>query len=285
MLALPAAAAAKVREYDPEHDHAPRDELLETFRRHRTGAGWTAATARSSPLTTEPPHRWRLVYEDVGRLFGYVATNVFGEDVSTFEASVNLQEVAFDLDHPEAVVTLIKHVLWAARTRGARRVTARLPWDARLFAVLRDAGLVFQRVELFNTVTGNMLRIVSFAGLIERICPELQQRWQAAGPEEQTNTALLVDDWTADLRLPANGEGGAPGKLETTEPSPPTERVAADAAGLELRVRLSQFEFLALLLGLWPIEQTLASPPPDSRVMAVLRKLFPVQPTASGTWC
>lgn len=258
------SSIGRVRDY-LESDRERRDELVRRFNHLRTGAGAREAVGRSRPLHNEDPDRWRLVYESQGKILGYVATDVFPYDVSDFESAFNLFDVAFDLDHPPAVVDLIKHVLWSAYQRGARRVTARFPWDQRLFEILRDAGLVYEQVELINAATGNMLRIVSLDRLMERIEPELSNRWRTGGIQREGTLRLTVGGNVAYLQCNAAGV-----------------QLVSHRPDCCWSVELSPHNFLRLLLGLNAPETLLTAC--DREVRDVVRVLFPMQATASTNW-
>lgn len=253
-----------VRRYRSSTDRQRREELVRRFNYQRTGASARAVIGRSRPLHHDDPDRWRFVYEQDGQLYGYVATHVFPDDVSDFESAVNLYDVAFDLDQPQAVVSLLKYVLWLAYQRDARRVTARLPWDQRLFGILQNAGMVFEQVELMNAATGNMLRIVDLPRLVQKILPELCRRW-GSGQGLTGILQLIVEDHRVSLSLQDDGL-----------------RIV-DGSEFAWQVRLKSAEFLRMLLGL-AAPRAIVCPTTDPTVVRILEELFPVQPTASTNW-
>lgn len=278
-----------VREYRAGTDRTRRDALVRQFNHQRTGSSQAPRRAQSGPFPRHQPRRWHLVYERDQKLLGYCSMQLFSEDISDFEASVNLREAAFDLACPDAVITLLKQVLWTAHLRGARRVTARLPWDPKIFAILRDAGLVFERVELLNPVTGNMLRLIDLRGLLTKIVPELSVRWRESGAAESGEFAIVVDQPLA----PADSEqadAGGPSLVSSTTCvlRLGVERVEllADDSSIAPRwsAKLHPFEFLSLLLGLAPVQSVVANPQTSVENVRILDALFPVQPTASSTW-
>lgn len=263
-----------IREYRPA-DRVSRDALQRRFHHCRTGAARSNRSEHSSPLNSEQPQNWRLVYEENGAILAYLATEVFSEDVSDFEASVNLREVVFSLDRPDVVIALVRHVLWNAHQRGAQRVTARFPWDERFFQTLLDAGLVFEKVELLNSVTGNMLRLMRLDRLLGKIVRELSRRWSSQHPprERVGLLQLRIDEQEALLRL-------QPRQVEVVaNPVSSEENVPTEAAW---SIDLSQYRFLRLLLGLDALEALF--PAPRSPAHRVLAALFPVQPTACTIW-
>lgn len=260
-------AAQRIREYCPDTDRQRRDTLVRQFNYLRTGACVREVVGRSRPLHQERPDQWQLVYEEQGEILAYVASHVFPYDVSDFESSVNLYDVAFNLNHPQAVVDLLKHVLWAAHQRGASRVTARLPWDRRLFAILRQAGLVFEKVELNNAATGNMLRIVSLRRLLDKIASELTVRWRSAGLRKAGVLTIRVDEKVTSLRCDVFGV-----------------RVVDTIGDMCWNLHLDAVQFCRLLLGMNPPESLLSASEIGSDAFDVVRVLFPAQATASTNW-
>lgn len=259
-----------VRPFEEEQDRAACDVLQRQFHAGRTGASQAPRGTPWTPFTHDMPEPWQLVFERDGVISGYVSTHVFSDDVSGFEAAVNLREVAFDLEQPEAVIALLRYVLWEAHRRGARRVTARLPWDPRLFSILSEGGLIFERVELLNPVGGNMLRTLNLSRTLQKIEEELTLRWQRSGE--------TVRGW---LELEVNQERVCLGISDSVRvvtdpsqaPSVPTWTIC-----------LTQTQFLMLLLGLAPVETVLFGERLQHELLWVIGALFPMQTTASSTW-
>lgn len=266
-LLSPNESCGTVRPYDPESHREPCEQLLERFNRFRTGASAEPISGRFHPLHAVDPQPSRFVYESVGNIFGYVDTHLFPVDVSSFEAAVNLYDVAFDLTAPAAVGELIKHVLLRAFKRGAHRATARLPWDPRLLRLLRNARLVTEQVELYNPISGNMLCIVDLERLIHCIEPELSRRWVEQGLSVRGNVSLKIGNDQVSLTL-------ADDKVCVT----------AGEAQTDMAVGLGQDDFLRLLLGLNPVEQLASAADLDAPARRILGILFPVQSTACQLW-
>lgn len=257
-----------IRDYRPNTDRRQRDELLRGFNHQRTGAARDGHSGRWAPFSLHVPKQWQIVCEREGRLVAYVDTHLYAEDVSGFEAAVNMRELAYADDEPLAVIDLIRHVLWTAYQRGARRVTGRLPWDTRLFGLLREAGLPFERVELFNSVTGNMLQVVHLKRLFEHIADELTVRWQRWESSPDASLSLRVGEESVGLALSSAG----------------VAVVDAETLAAPYSVTLSPHEFLTLLLGLAPAETVIDVEGRDHRELRIIRALFPMQPTASSVW-
>ncbi|QDU62432.1 hypothetical protein Pan216_32990 [Planctomycetes bacterium Pan216] len=258
-------AFQRVRQYNPAADGEACKALMRSFNEGRTGSLAEWSQAPMSPFTPELGEPWPLVYEDDEAIRGYLASHMFGADINDFVASVNLQEVALDLETPEAVGTLFRYVLWHAHLRGARRVTARLPWDERLFRILADNGLLFEKVELFNAATGNMLHLFDPRRLLEKISAELADRWNASHGGQTSAFTLRIDGTNLGIEL---GE---------------TVRVTPDdVEGPTLS--LGHQQFLTLVLGLAPAASVLTGLEIAPDLRRVMEVLFPVQPTATGTW-
>lgn len=228
------------------------------FNRRRTGA-----------LNPGPPpssQSVQLVYEDEGRVKGYLAGSLTSVDRTPFEAAL---DVAFDVGHPQALAELVRRALRVAREAGVSRVSARLPFDARVLDALREADISFSTHELESRPGSNMLQIIDIESMFRKLAPELEARLGESASA----------GWTGALAIEAEGRrvglsidrGGL---------------VLADGEPLAFELRLTQAELMRLVLGLNTIDELAgvcsAKLRPAERTL--LRDLFPVQPTASGPW-
>ena len=219
------------------------------FNRPRTGA-----------LNPGPPpssQSVQLVYEDEGRVKGYLAGSLTSVDRTPFEAAL---DVALDVGHPQALAELVRRALRVAREAGVSRVSARLPFDARVLDALREADISFSTHELESRPGSNMLQIIDIESM-SRLGESASAGWTGA-------LAIEAEGRRVGLSIDRGG------------------LVLADGEPLAFELRLTQAELMRLVLGLNTIDELAgvcsAKLRPAERTL--LRDLFPVQPTASGPW-
>ena len=264
-LALPDDFPGTVRPFDPVSDHDARVRLYKRFNRRRTGA----EVRRFGPAPAERPaelNPLHCVCEMGGEVRAYAFATEYPEQVSEFEAKVTIHEVAYDFDEPRALEGILRHLLVEAYRRGARRATARLPFDERVFAAMTNAGIGYQAFEIRSAPAGNMMQIIDLRGLLERIVPELESRL-AASPCREWRGRLAMEVRNERVALCADGGG----------------LTVEDARNPDPLIRLGQYEMLSMVLGLTSVAQLL-SPDATDIPHQVLDALFPAQPTASGPW-
>jgi predicted N-acetyltransferase YhbS len=270
-LLPPAGFEGRVVPYDPVAHHRARVKLHGGFYGARTGSVVVTFGDPPAPGTASPdPQALKFACEVEGELVGYLFAWEREDDVTEFEAKVEIGECAYDLDRPEALGALMVPLLREAHARGAKRVTARFPFDDRVIAALRQAGVLFQCVELHSGPASNMIRIVDVRELFRRIAPELEARL-AASPFTKWRGEIalcLPDGDSAVLEI----KDGSVGVWDWT---PGTFRVDLDQAAL-----------LSLVLGLRSFGECAAVRTTDDprEAHAVCEALFPRQPTASGAW-
>jgi hypothetical protein len=270
-LQPPAGFRGRVVLYDPVAHHAARARLHEEFDRERTGSAVVSFGDPPAAGAASPDRlALRFACELDGALVGYLFAWEREGDVTEFEAKVEIGECAYDLGCPGALGALMTVVLREAFARGAKRVTARLPFDDRVRAALRQAGVPFQCVELHSGLASNMIRVVDPPELLRRIAPELEARL-AASP---------FAGWRGEVAFCLSGE--PPIVLEVRRGSVGVWQQTPGA----FRVDLDQAAMLSLVLGLRSFGECAAvRGHGDTRTAhAVCEALFPAQPTASGAW-
>ncbi|MBM4084645.1 MAG: GNAT family N-acetyltransferase [Planctomycetes bacterium] len=260
-----------VRPFDAASDQTY--ELRYRFNENRTGAYFLKPPApfsrRSAPRIPSGSDPLRLVCERDDKLLGYVFGHEYPHEVSPFEAKITIGDAAFDLDEPQAVEALLKRILLTAYERGVQRVTARLPFDPTLCAIMTRSGIGFTLQELHSAVASNMIQTINLHSLFSRMAGELEARLTACG----------VARWTDGLVVAANEQtvllDWQDGRLAVRNATEARDAVALDQAVL-----------LSLVFGIRSFEEVaplLRHPLPPARRMA-LSVMFPRQPTASGPW-
>lgn len=277
MFGPPEGLPGSVRPYDPARDAGQIQRVYGIFYGARTGAvvremePHDAKDDRpASPTPVEDLDPLKLVYEVDGRIEGYLMAADLGRDVTPFEARITVGEAAYDPARPDAIEGLLKQLLHEALKRSARRVTARLPFDAQVLDAIRDAGIGFELQEMQGTHAGNMIRIVDLCSLLIRIAPTLTWRLRATGIRPSSTTVeIACAGEQAILRMDEGGEveAGGGGKADL--------RISPDPATL-----------LKLILGILSFEEAVLAGKErmDARMRSLLSAWFPRQPCTSGPW-
>jgi len=257
-----------VRLYYPHRDWQRRYELYERFNQNRTGS-LVRGRSTTQPSVSEPdPNSLNFVYEKNGSVVGYLFASEHPEEHSPFEAKVQIGDVAFQTDKPEAFKTLMSYVLRAAAQRGAQRVTARLPFDPMIQKLLTEAALSFSLRELQSAPASNMMMLVDLPGLLKAITPELTRRYSGVSPCPPFSVRIQVDEQTATLIV----------KPSSVEP--------ADKERTDIQLSCDSNTFLRWTLGLNGFDEWQAGvihnfTGEQERIFAAL---FRREPCASGPW-
>ena len=245
---------ARIRPYDGSRDAEPCAEHYTAFNSNRTGA----KPARSfGPDAGDP---WRVVYERGGVVRAYVFASRNAPPHTLLSPAASISDGACDPEDTQPLGEALRHILRQAAIAGADSVRARLPLDASLYNLYRDASCGFVPTLWQSSEGGNMLQILSLGALFEAIAPELQDRLQATN-QPSGRVDLRVN--TSSIRLIWNG----------------TELMID--AGEQDAIPLGQDDLMKLVLGLVPIEHLLHA---NTENIGLLRSLFPVQGTATGVW-
>src|SRR5262249_4855368 len=161
--------AARVRPFHPREDGAQREALYDRFNENRTGSRIEERPHTRSWSGEPDPQALRFVYEQDGVVRGYLSAVEYPNEPSPFEAKVTTSDVAFDPEQPAALTALLAFTLREALRRGARRVTARLPFDPLVQSALAAAGLPYCLCESQSAIASNMLLPVDLRGLLDAI--------------------------------------------------------------------------------------------------------------------
>lgn len=166
----------QVRLYYPHNDWHWRDKLYNHFNENRSGSLVKTLQSAQPPESDLDPDSLNFVYEENGRVTGYLFASEHPEENSPFEAKMRIGDVAFQKDKPEVFKSLMRYALRAAIRRGIQRVTARLPFDPMIQGLLTEAAIPFSLRELQGAPASNMMMVVNLHELIKTISTELSKR-------------------------------------------------------------------------------------------------------------
>lgn len=230
--------------------------------------GWrTGAAIEDDAPVTEMPSGAYLVYREGEGVLAWLQTVEHPIDRTEFESRLSIGAGAWEEGRPEALAALVAHVLREGHARGHQKVSARLPFDPKLFAALTEAYLPYKAVELHEASAGTMVQVHNLRSLIDHLLPELDHRWRAAALPLSTSLAVRAAGQEVTLSLTPEG--------------------AAIVHGLgQEQVSLASPALLGLALGLhspsYLLDRGIAERSP--RLMLLLGLLFPEQLAISGTW-
>ena len=201
LINLPIEHEKNVRLYHPVRDWQAHNDLYDDFNKNRSGSlvEWRGD---SPPATGEPdPNALRFVYDEDGKVLGYLFAGEYPYEPSPFEAKVTIYDSAFDLNKPYAFTALMAYTLKESIKRGAQRATARLPFDPLIQKSLVDAELSYSLQELQSSVASNMMLVIDFKGLIKTILPELSIRIANAPNFKPFSVQMSLNNQKVILRI------------------------------------------------------------------------------------
>lgn len=179
--AIPTPLADCVRIYNPSRHALAVHELRLRFTRQRPGAPVLDETPPAP--TTEGVNLKALdwVYEVEGEVRGFLRGGHGLVNAGDTAPSFRVDDLAYDLDCPEAVEALVKTLLWRAMHHAPGVISCRLPYDERLFTALTAGGIAFEIVEMRQAVDGNMMQVVDLPGTLQAIAPQSLTRLLGTG--------------------------------------------------------------------------------------------------------
>ncbi len=257
-----------VRLYYPHRDWQRRDDLYDHFNENRSGSVIKGRSFAQPPVSEPAPDSLNFVYEENGRVVGYLFASEHPEEHSPFEAKVRIGDVAFQTDKPEAFKTLMRYVLRESVKRGVQRVTARLPFDPMIQKLLAEAVIPFSLRELLSSPASNMMMLVNLRGLLQAIAPELTRRRVSVSPCPSFSLRLQVDEQSAAITV-------KPSSVELIDDERTDARLSCDTdTFLRWTIGLNGFDE-------WQEGVTHDLTKEQERVLAAL---FRREPCASGPW-
>ena len=171
---------------------------------------------------------------------------------------------------PDAAGALMRMLLSRVCDPEPARVTSRLPFDEALSEALVAAQVPHERLEMYQAMASNMILVVNLEATLRAIAPELSRRLAGSlvpGWEDALELALPAEHCVLTI---AGGE----------------VRVAEAPGGHDLRLELTQAQFVKALLGIAGLTEM--SPARAASLSPTLRglldALFPRLQAGSGPW-
>jgi len=264
----PTGFPGTVRPYDEGRDWQARHDIRYAFDNGRSGASRVVAEAHEPTSPAPPdPDLLRFVYELDGEVKAYVFAVEAPLEAKEGETCFSISDFAYARDCPEAAALVLKQLLARIAQFAPARITSRLPFDEPLAEALQERGVGFTRIEMHQSVAGNMIQVLDLRGILQAAAPELQSRLAAS----------LALDWadTIEFVLPAEScaIGLQPGSVTVIEPRTNT-----------LRLEMTQAQFVKALLGIVAFSELPCSRHLDGRNLALMDALFPRTQAGSGPW-
>jgi len=162
---------------------------------------------------------------------------------------------------------VLKQLLARVAKFAPARITSRLPFDEALAEALQERGVGFTRLEMHQSVAGNMIQVLNLRAILETIAPELQSRLAASLALNWADTIQFVlPTESCSIRL-------EPGSVTVVEPESNT-----------LRLEMTQAQFVKALFGIVAFSELPCSGDLDGRSLALMDALFPRTQAGSGPW-
>ncbi len=277
--ALPASEAfadpgewpGQVRAYDESRDLEDRTRLRWEYDHGRSGALVVERESHPGRHPAPPdPKALRWVYEREGEVLGYLHAVEAPLESTESETVFTIAEFAYAPAFPDAAGALMRMLLSRICDREPARVTSRLPFDEALSEALVAAEVPHERLEMYQAMASNMILVVNLEATLRAIAPELSRRLAGS----------LVPGWEGALELALPAEHCvltiAGGEV----------RVAEAPGGHDLRLELTQAQFVKALLGIAGLTEM--SPARAASLSPTLRglldALFPRLQAGSGPW-
>lgn len=266
--ALPDHLAAATRPYDPPSDHAAVHHLRRTFNRGRSGCVALPEAPGQMPAPPTEPEPLVMVFETRGRIVGYLRGSLGLVHATDRKPSYRIDDFAVEQDDTDACEALLKTFIWQAARIAPTVISARLPYDERLFAALMRAGIAFELVEMHQATDGNMMQVLNLQSLLHCMAAELSDRLRTAG----------CTPWAGTLAIRLPRQEGTLGVADDGVRSVTPDE--ADAV-----VETDHATVLKWLFGISGFAESADRYPqlPDG-LRLLLSVLFPRLPCASGPW-
>ncbi len=168
--AIPEELSARVRRYHPAKDYASVHALRRAYNEGRPGS-FIIGEPGPAPSAGPDPNRLEFVYEEDGALRGHLKGSLGKVHARDTELSYCLNDFAMDFDYPKACEALFKAFIWEAARIAPTIISARLPYDERLFSAINEADIAFEVAEMHQAADGNMMQVLNLPALLEAIAP------------------------------------------------------------------------------------------------------------------
>ncbi|HAM38480.1 MAG: hypothetical protein A2474_06195 [Elusimicrobia bacterium RIFOXYC2_FULL_34_12] len=257
---------SKIRQFNPKKDSQAYLKISEEFNKKYT----TSRVIYSQPKLSEknPLH---LVYEDKGKILGFMFAIERKEDFSEFEAKITINEVGYKKDKQTVIGHFIKYLYNYSLKNKMKRITARVPFDPQIKEQLLKIPVNFKIIEIYGGKSSNMLQIINLKSLFTKLVPELENRLHNS----------LASNWRGTVEINIGKDNVkffiGNGKIRLLN-----EILA------ELKIVIEEYYLLELVLGLvsfGEIKQLLNEKIELTPVTeSLLNDLFPRKLVGSGNW-
>lgn len=249
----------KIRPFVPQKDYAQAIKLSQKFDSFYSGSRILSREEKKAS-TMKKKNPLDIVFVENGKILGRMQASESDAEISDFEARIRIYLNGYDIKRPYVIQSMMAYMNNYAFKKGIKRMTARMPFDACIINALSELPFRFKTIETYGGVSGNMLQIVNFKSLINRLIPELEKRLSISA---DLQFALGVGKESVALKI-------SNGKIKPIEKS----------SGLI--VNINEADMLKLALGLLSFSELNVTT--NTQTATVLNILFPRLPASSSNW-
>ncbi|HOJ30601.1 MAG TPA: GNAT family N-acetyltransferase [bacterium] len=210
-----------------------------------------------------------LLYRENNKIRGVIGYRTSDKEHSNFEAKIEIDMLVYDRDCQEAFKHLVTYIHNEAFRSNINRITCRIPFSPEIVETLSNTEIFFNLVETYGGRSSNMLQVINFNSLVEKLIPEFQHRLQMAGIETEKTIKLTVSN-KGSIYLKIIGN-----KMKIVENH-----------SYDIHFEFSQLHFLQLILGLISYQQLHYTyrQSQDTETYLLGTVLFPQTVVFSGCW-
>ncbi|MCX8083242.1 MAG: GNAT family N-acetyltransferase [bacterium] len=211
------------------------------------------------------------VFREDGDVSGYIGGTRYEKEYSEFEARITIYQIAYRIDKPYVIQSLIKYINNLAYREGINRITLRIPFDPEIINAIKEIPVRFRLVETYGGISGNMLQVINMESLFRRLVPELEARLERSVMGLYTGVIRIsIEKGNVILDIKR-------GKIDVVS-----------NAKADTEIEIKEFYLLQLLLGLLSFSEVEVILEKKTGVKAnerdLLNILFPRCPVFSGNW-
>lgn len=166
---------SKIKPFNPKEDYSSYIKLYEEFNQVYNGSFiYTKREKITYPKCS--PNFLNFVFKEEKEILGYLFAEQLEKEYSEFEAEITIGDIGYKRDKPYIFESLIKYINNLACKKRIKRITARIPFDPQILEILSNIPIHFQCIETYGGKGSNMLQIINFHSLFERLTSELEDR-------------------------------------------------------------------------------------------------------------
>src|SRR3989339_244395 len=170
-LPLEKEIQAKIRQFNPKKDFSSYLKISKEFNDQYNA---TRIISKENAHPSENP--LHIVYEENGKILGYMFAIQMKEDFSEFEARITGNEVGYKKGKQNVFGHFVKYIYNYALRNKIERITVRVPFDPQIKNVLLKIPINFKLIEIYGGKSSNMLQIINIKSLFNRLIHELEER-------------------------------------------------------------------------------------------------------------